>query len=269
MKLKCPICAHEFPPQDECKCPKCGKFINIPPKLRPSYKANEQKAGARKKSGERARSYAEPATNPLHALTQNGKLVFLMFLVFGIFMFLQSRNIKNTVPDGPIKPRVDGRPLLAMQDLERIRTSLELYKVSCYRYPSEKEGLRALVEDPGTITWDGPYLTTMRPDPWGELYRYYLNDDEVELYSLGPDKKEGTADDIHAPPPRPIEEWPDHWLREDERRRLGLPPLEDKEPTAEKIEDASEKEEAAEQSEDQSAAPEESPEGLNRQSDSE
>jgi general secretion pathway protein G len=36
-------------------------------------------------------------------------------------------------------------------------------------------------------------------DPWGSAFKIECGDDEVYVLSLGPDKKEGTADDISVP----------------------------------------------------------------------
>ena len=36
-------------------------------------------------------------------------------------------------------------------------------------------------------------------DPWGSLYKVSCEDDEITCTSAGPDRKEGTEDDIHVP----------------------------------------------------------------------
>ena len=36
-------------------------------------------------------------------------------------------------------------------------------------------------------------------DPWGSAYKIECGDDEIYVLSLGPDKKEGTADDVSIP----------------------------------------------------------------------
>jgi general secretion pathway protein G len=38
-------------------------------------------------------------------------------------------------------------------------------------------------------------------DPWGQLYKVSCDSDEITCYSNGPDKKEGTEDDIVVPQP--------------------------------------------------------------------
>jgi general secretion pathway protein G len=39
-------------------------------------------------------------------------------------------------------------------------------------------------------------------DPWGTAYKIACTEDEVTVSSSGPDKKEGTADDIIVPSPK-------------------------------------------------------------------
>ena len=36
-------------------------------------------------------------------------------------------------------------------------------------------------------------------DPWGNLYKVSCDQDEISCTSAGPDRKEGTEDDIHVP----------------------------------------------------------------------
>src|SRR5689334_15691653 len=52
--------------------------------------------------------------------------------------------------------------------------------------------------------WRGPYLSFLKPDPWGRPYVYHPGGPGggrgYRVLSVGPDGKEGTADDILAPP---------------------------------------------------------------------
>ena len=80
------------------------------------------------------------------------------------------------------------------------------YKIAMGGYPTTEEGIQALVTAPGTNAerWRGPYIKTdggkLPTDPWGTpyLYRYpgTHNTDRYDVWSAGPDRKEGTADDI-------------------------------------------------------------------------
>lgn len=84
-----------------------------------------------------------------------------------------------------------------------ISIALDLYEVDLGRYP---ESLEALVVRQGdSPRWKGPYLKKGIPkDPWGNAYVYRFpgssNPDSYDLYSLGPDAKEGSGDDIANEP---------------------------------------------------------------------
>ncbi len=85
-----------------------------------------------------------------------------------------------------------------ISDLDK---SLELFKLDVGRYPSNEEGLGALVTKPQSANgWNGPYLKGGLPaDPWGNPYRYNNTPTGVEILSLGSDNAaggEGEAADV-------------------------------------------------------------------------
>ena len=90
----------------------------------------------------------------------------------------------------------------ARTDIANIETALDTFELDCGRYPSNEEGLRALLEQPsGAAGWKGPYLKRGTPkDPWLNPYVYRCpgqhNTNGFDLSSLGPDGQEGGADDI-------------------------------------------------------------------------
>jgi len=80
--------------------------------------------------------------------------------------------------------------------LERLGSTLDLYRLDVGRYPSELDGLSALFERPGdTPRWNGPYVKRreMLLDPWGRpvLYRQPGRRGAYDLSSLGADGAEG------------------------------------------------------------------------------
>jgi general secretion pathway protein G len=85
-----------------------------------------------------------------------------------------------------------------------IKIPLNAYRMSMGSYPSTSDGLNALVAAPGSNAdnWRGPYLADgkMPLDPWGEPYQYAYpgvhNKSSYDIWSKGPDKQSGTADDI-------------------------------------------------------------------------
>lgn len=100
-----------------------------------------------------------------------------------------------------VAPRVIGyigssKSKTAKVQIESFATSLELFKLDTGRYPSDREGLQALVQPPpGTRNWAGPYLkkSAVPPDPWGNPYRYRSPGQRgpFDIYSLGADNREG------------------------------------------------------------------------------
>ena len=78
--------------------------------------------------------------------------------------------------------------------LESTATSLDLFKDDIGRYPTQAEGLNALVADPGAEGWLGPYLKSAKAlnDPWGRPLAYALaTDGAASVTSLGADGKPG------------------------------------------------------------------------------
>ncbi len=80
--------------------------------------------------------------------------------------------------------------------LQNIASILDLYRLEVGSYPSETDGLEALIEAPaGTTRWNGPYVKKREAltDPWGQLYGYRMPGEhgDYDLYSLGADQAEG------------------------------------------------------------------------------
>ena len=76
---------------------------------------------------------------------------------------------------------------------------IDLFKLDVGRYPTDAEGLRALVERPSTAPgWTGPYLKKGLPaDPWGAAYLYKNpgRNGGPDVFSLGADGKPGGESD--------------------------------------------------------------------------
>lgn len=80
--------------------------------------------------------------------------------------------------------------------VQQLGATLDLYRLDVGRYPSEEEGLEALLEAPGEVeNWNGPYVKKrdMLVDPWGNMfvYRFPGEHGEYDLYTLGADGAEG------------------------------------------------------------------------------
>lgn len=100
----------------------------------------------------------------------------------------------------------DARIAKAKQDIRVLESSLNLYKLDNFYFPSTQQGLEALVAppqgEPAAKNWKaGGYLQKMPSDPWGNAYQYLQpgTKGEIDLFSLGSDNKpggEGAAADI-------------------------------------------------------------------------
>ena len=80
--------------------------------------------------------------------------------------------------------------------IERLSGVLDLYRLQVGRYPSEDEGLNALMEQPADAPdWEGPYLKKADAlnDPWRRPYTYRFPGEhgDYDLYSLGADGEDG------------------------------------------------------------------------------
>src|SRR5215213_8303221 len=102
-----------------------------------------------------------------------------------------------------IVPRVVGRSeearaAAAKHDISAIMQSLKLYRLDNGRYPTNEQGLQALVAKPqagpAPANWR-QYLDKLPKDPWGNAYQY-LNpgvNGEIDVFSFGADGQPGGA----------------------------------------------------------------------------
>jgi general secretion pathway protein G len=100
-----------------------------------------------------------------------------------------------------IVPRVVGRTeearaTAAKHDIAAIMQSLKLYRLDNGRYPTNEQGLQALVAKPqagpAASNWRS-YLDKLPKDPWGNAYQY-LNPgvhSEIDVFTLGADGQPG------------------------------------------------------------------------------
>lgn len=91
----------------------------------------------------------------------------------------------------------------AVSDVTALETSLSMYKMDNYDFPSTEQGLEALVNETDIEPLprrfpDGGYVKRLPNDPWGNEYQL-LNPGEnskMDIFSMGPDGEAGTEDDI-------------------------------------------------------------------------
>ncbi len=77
-------------------------------------------------------------------------------------------------------------------EIKSLSTALDLFLIDVGRYPTQQEGLEALVVNPGALpSWHGPYIKAagVPLDPWGHPYQYRFpgQSGDYDLYTLSPD----------------------------------------------------------------------------------
>ena len=91
----------------------------------------------------------------------------------------------------------DARISKAKSDIRVLESSLEMYKLDNFSYPSSEQGLEALINKPSgdnSKNWrEGGYIKKLNKDPWGNDYQYRFPGDngEFDVYSLGADASPG------------------------------------------------------------------------------
>ncbi|HMB95045.1 MAG TPA: type II secretion system major pseudopilin GspG [Tepidisphaeraceae bacterium] len=126
---------------------------------------------------------------------QNGFTLIELLLVMVIL----------TVLAAIVVPKFTGRAQQAKLDaaktqLNYIEGALNTFEVDTGRFPTADEGLQALVVQPSNVTNWHAYLEhgAVPADPWGNAYVYHYpgthNTNGFDLYSMGPDGREGNDD---------------------------------------------------------------------------
>jgi general secretion pathway protein G len=120
----------------------------------------------------------------------------------------KAEKLSPPPPGGKPAPAVppDARITIARGQVAALNTALEVFEIDTGRFPTDKEGLAALMSKPAAnlAGWHGPYIDARGAkelnDPWGNPYRYRAPGKHsprgYDLWSNGPDGKEGGGDDL-------------------------------------------------------------------------
>lgn len=84
----------------------------------------------------------------------------------------------------------------AKAQIDAFDKALQAFRIDMGRFPSQSEGLQALVAAPGgNQRWRGPYLKDAVPaDPWGMAYEFRIPSSrgkDYDVISLGRDRAPG------------------------------------------------------------------------------
>lgn len=84
----------------------------------------------------------------------------------------------------------------ARLQIHDLSAAMDLYRIDVGSYPSNAQGIQALVERPsGVQRWNGPYLrrNTVPEDPWGRAYHYRFPGEHgpFDIWTNGADGQPG------------------------------------------------------------------------------
>lgn len=91
----------------------------------------------------------------------------------------------------------------ARADISVLEQSIEGYRLDNFAFPTNEQGLQALVTPPAGMTRpdryrEGGYIRRLPQDPWGNPYQYAVPGEKgrFDIYSFGADgRKGGEGDD--------------------------------------------------------------------------
>lgn len=125
---------------------------------------------------------------------KRSSLSFLAIIFYGALLLCITapRNTCRCIPAQVQK---------AIADLNSISCAVEAFHFDCDRYPTNEEGIAALlIASAGIPGWEGPYIQ-LQTDPWGNGYIYKFpglyHPESFDILSAGPDGIPNTEDDIH------------------------------------------------------------------------
>ena len=91
---------------------------------------------------------------------------------------------------------------VAETQIQELSKHIEMYNVTVGNYPATDEGLEALHTCPSSVSNPDKWTRLVKKipmDPWGQPFQYQYPssyDAEFDIWSPGPDKINGTDDDI-------------------------------------------------------------------------
>lgn len=214
-RYRCPYCKKEFETLPPSSCPGCGKVMGGGRPRDPDARTVRSRK-IREIWREHDRRKAELGGGA--GISWRGPKfyfgVVVVFIGLGLALFHRA--------DDANARRAETPEIRACRHVDVLAEALGRYHFHTGRYPTDGQGLAALVRNPLTVEgWNGPYINQLRRDPWGTPYGYRAEKDGAlpTVYSCGPDRLPGTADDVTPDVTRfdPGTAWTNGWVSEEER----------------------------------------------------
>lgn len=206
MKFRCPYCKHIIGTDPVAICPKCNKGIKVPEHLKESV----DKIKEEQEKEEAAHAPKGTISFSSDILSLSSPVVPITVVMLAAVAIIYSKwskspykysSIEFNDPKTMIEKAANVSLEMAKKELWVLRMALEMFKRDCGRYPTTSEGIKALINNPGELTWKGPYVTFTRPDPWKHPYQYNATSNDMLIFSCGPDLTPSTADDVFPSEP--------------------------------------------------------------------
>ncbi|MFT7286079.1 MAG: general secretion pathway protein G [Halieaceae bacterium] len=116
--------------------------------------------------------------------------ILVVLVIMGLLISIVAPTVLNRADEARIQK--------AQADFKAIETSLKIYRLDNFVYPSTEQGLEALVTPSQMVPEprnfkDGGYLAEVPVDPWGRPYLYLSpgENGEIDIYSQGADGLSG------------------------------------------------------------------------------
>jgi general secretion pathway protein G len=115
--------------------------------------------------------------------------IMIVLVILGGLIAILAGSVQGRLKASKIKT--------AKIQMSEIGKSLDMFFTDCNQYPSNEEGLNALVTAPSSCSNWGPdpYMKKVSKDPWGGEFIYESTGNDYELKSLGSDRREGGTGD--------------------------------------------------------------------------
>lgn len=121
--------------------------------------------------------------------------ILVVLIIIGTIAALVSIRVIDRLEESRVRA--------ASIQMQSLKQALDLFRLDNGFYPTTEQGLDALVRMPqvGRIPENyrpAGYLnsTEVPLDPWGHPYQYISDGFSYQIWSMGPDAKNGTEDDI-------------------------------------------------------------------------